>query len=69
MPFSLRDKGTIGAEQEGWDEGMFVSDFARLHRRTEKRVSRREIAECESSRLEGGNSYALRSIHLRRLFP
>lgn len=22
-PFSLRDKGTLGAEQKGWDEGGF----------------------------------------------
>ena len=32
MPFSLRDKGTLEAEQKGWDEGMFVSNFARLNR-------------------------------------
>ena len=33
MPFSLRDKGTLGAEQKGWDEGMLVSNFVRLNRK------------------------------------
>ena len=31
MPFSLRDKGTLGVEQKGWDEGMFVSNFVSLN--------------------------------------
>ena len=29
MPFSFRDKGTLEAQQKGWDEGMFVANFVR----------------------------------------
>ena len=69
MPFSLRDKGTPGAEQKGWDEGMLVSDFARLYGAAEKRGLQREFADGEFSRLADGNSYGLRLTGLNRLCP
>ena len=32
MPVFLRDKGTLAAEQKGWDEGMFDSNFVSLNK-------------------------------------